>query len=121
MNPVQNGVIILNIEVLRTIFPMSINSHLLPDNETVLIAVDGRFDDTQEKAFVEAMREYPQGEKGYLLDLANASMVASAGIGLILMLSQYSSVRHKVKISNATGIVLSSIMMAHLDKFFEFQ
>ena len=99
---------------------MSINSHLLPDSETVLIAVEGRFDESQENDFLHHLWKYPKGEKGYLLDLSNTQIITSTAIGLIIMMCEYSSVRQKVKISNAKGFVLASLTTAHVEKFVEF-
>jgi anti-anti-sigma factor len=99
---------------------MGITSKLSPDGRQVTITVSGRFDFETHQDFSDTYRQFPKGEKTYLVDLGNADYVDSSALGMLLQLRDHSDkAAGGVLLANANHGVREILRIANFDKLFE--
>lgn len=97
---------------------MAINSSLSADGKTMTLHVNGRFDFSCHQGFVAAYKEYPKGDKYYVVDLKNADHLDSSAMGMLLQLRDYSNKEEQVKIRHPHDGVSEVLKIANFDKLF---
>ena len=99
---------------------MGVTTKLSSETGRVTIGVSGRFDFELHQEFSQAYRQYPKGDKTYLVDLSGADYIDSSALGMLLQLRDHSD-------KSAGGVVLANgnhgvreiLRMANFDKLFE--
>jgi anti-anti-sigma factor len=96
---------------------MSITSSVADNGAIVRIQVTGRFDFATHQEFMRAYKEYPRGEKRFVVDLTNTEYLDSSAMGMLLQLREHSS-GSDVAIQNGNEAVREILRIANFDKLF---
>ncbi len=99
---------------------MSVTRRIDKQKSQVTIAVDGRFDFAQHKAFREAYRDIESKSMKFVVDLSEASYLDSSALGMLLLLRDYAG-------GNASQVVISGcgedvrrvLKIANFEKLFD--
>ena len=99
---------------------MTINTTESDDAKVVTITVEGRFDFSCHQSFMQAYQAYPQGEKEFIVDLAEAEYMDSSALGMLLQLREHSAKESgRVGLINANDSVRKVLEIANFDKLFD--
>lgn len=98
---------------------MTITTTESDDHRTVTLHVAGRFEFAVHKAFMGAYREYPPGEKAFVVDLARADYLDSSALGMLLQLRDHSMRDRRVKISRANDDIRDILRVVDFDDLFD--
>ena len=98
---------------------MSIISAESDDGRVVTIKVSGRFDFSTHQAFARAYKDYPRGEKHFVVDLQNAEYLDSSAMGMLLQLRDHGVEGANVELVNGNDAVCEILRIANFDKLFE--
>ena len=85
----------------------------------VTIKVAGRFDFSTHQDFLKAYRDYPRGEKQYVVDLADADYMDSSAMGMLLQLREHGSKGATVSLRNSNDGIREILRIANFDKLFD--
>jgi anti-anti-sigma factor len=96
---------------------MSITSALSEDRRTVTIKVAGRFDFATHQDFLRAYKEYPKGEKRFVVDLAATEYMDSSAMGMLLQLRDHAS-GQAVELVNGNEAINEILRIANFDRLF---
>jgi anti-anti-sigma factor len=96
---------------------MSITSAFSDDRRTVTIKVVGRFDFAAHQDFRRAFKEYPKGEKRFIVDLATTEYLDSSAMGMLLQLREHAS-GQTVELVNGNEAINEILRIASFDKLF---
>ena len=98
---------------------MSISTSIPECGNPITIKVTGRFDFSTHKAFITAYKEYPKGEKDFIVDLSSAEYLDSSAMGMLLQLREYSSKKpSSVVLSNGNAAIREILKIANFEKLF---
>ncbi len=98
---------------------MGITSSESNDGAQVTIHVSGRFDFATHQEFAKAYKQYPKGEKHFLVDLTDADYMDSSAMGMLLQLREYSDKSvGGVTLANGNEGVKEILRIANFDKLF---
>ena len=98
---------------------MSITTTIPESGNPITIKVSGRFDFSSHKAFIAAYKEYPKGEKDFIVDLSSAEYLDSSAMGMLLQLREYSSKKpSSVILSNGNAAIKEILRIANFGKLF---
>jgi anti-anti-sigma factor len=101
---------------------MSITSELSDDQKTVTLKIAGRFDFSTHQDFMKAYKNYPKGEKLYIVDLAQTDYLDSSAMGMLLQLREHSVAQaNNVVLMNGNDAVLEILQIANFAKLFTIQ
>ncbi len=84
----------------------------------VVLGVSGRFDFSCHREFMEAIKSYPKGEKGFVVDLADTEYLDSSAMGMLLQLREHSDRNQPVSLVNSNDEVREILRIANFDKLF---
>ena len=98
---------------------MSIASNVSTDGGTVTIQVNGRFDFAAHQDFMKSYKQYPKGEKRYVVDLKAADYMDSSAMGMLLQLRDYGTKAAKVQLVNGNDGIKEILRIANFDKLFQ--
>lgn len=99
---------------------MSIISTESADGKNVTIEVHGRFDFATHQDFARTYKQYPKGEKAYVVDLKSADYMDSSAMGMLLQLREYSDKgAGGVTLANGNEGVKEILRIANFDKLFK--
>lgn len=98
---------------------MAITTSLSPDERTVTIHVNGRFDFAAHQEFLRAYKAFPRGEKSFVIDLKNAEYMDSSAMGMLLQLRDYGSQAKQMELVNGNDSVREILRIANFDKLFK--
>lgn len=85
----------------------------------IVIAVEGRFDFSQHKAFRDAYKDADAKSSRFVIDLSGASYLDSSALGMLLLLREFvGSDRDRVQITGASDDVARVLKIANFDKLF---
>ncbi len=98
---------------------MSIASNVSADGGTVTIQVDGRFDFSTHQDFLKSYKQFPKGEKRYVVDLQAADHMDSSAMGMLLQLRDHGSGAAKVQLVNGNDGIKEILRIANFDKLFQ--
>lgn len=87
-------------------------------NDTVTIHISGRFDFSIHQDFLSAYKDYPKGEKSYVVDLENADYMDSSAMGMLLQLRDYACKSGHVELRNGNEGIMAILKIANFDKLF---
>lgn len=89
------------------------------DRRGITIHVAGRFDFSCHHTFTQEYREYPKGEKIFVLDLKETEYMDSSAMGMLLQLREYAATEEgNVTLKNANEAVREILKIANFDKLF---
>ena len=98
---------------------MGVTARTDADKSQIVIAIDGRFDFSQHKAFREAYKDADARESRFIVDLSEASYLDSSALGMLLLLREFvGSDRERVRIRGASDDVARVLKIANFDKLF---
>jgi anti-anti-sigma factor len=98
---------------------MSIISELSPDEQSVTIAISGRFDFSTHQDFIQAYKAFPKGEKQFVVDLTHAEYLDSSAMGMLLQLREHSTKEGGgVVLRNGNEAVQDVLRIANFGKLF---
>lgn len=98
---------------------MGITSTESGDGTQVTIFVSGRFDFATHQEFSKAYKQYPKGERTYIVDLSSADYMDSSAMGMLLQLREYSDKgAGGVTLANGNEGVKEILRIANFDKLF---
>jgi len=99
---------------------MSVKVTESDDNSEVTIQVSGRFDFSCHQPFVEGYKDFPKGEKKFVVDLSETEYMDSSAMGMLLQLRDHSAKdRGDVSLVNANESVREILKIANFDKLFD--
>jgi HptB-dependent secretion and biofilm anti anti-sigma factor len=89
------------------------------ERSQIVIAVEGRFDFSQHKAFREAYKDADPKSSRFVIDLSGAAYLDSSALGMLLLLREFvGSDRDRVRITGASDDVARVLKIANFDKLF---
>jgi anti-anti-sigma factor len=97
---------------------MAVSATESDDKTEVTIHVAGRFDFSSHREFMAAYKEFPKGEKKYVVDLENTEYMDSSAMGMLLQLREYSKNGVGVSLANPNEGVSEILRIANFDKLF---
>ncbi len=87
------------------------------DSDEVTIQVSGRFDFSCYQPFVDGYKDYPKGEKRFVVDLNETEYMDSSAMGMLLRLRDHSTKDGgRVALINANESVLEILKIANFNK-----
>ncbi len=89
------------------------------DGVEVTIHVAGRFDFGCHKDFVDAYKDYPKGEKRFVVDLSSTEYMDSSAMGMLLQLREFAVKGDGVVLKNAQEGVKEILAIAKFDRLFK--
>jgi len=98
---------------------MGISSSVSDDGKVVTIRVGGRFDFAVHQQFMLAYKEYPRGEKCFVVDLENAEYMDSSALGMLLQLRDHGQEAGEVSLLNGNTGIQEILRIANFDKLFK--
>jgi HptB-dependent secretion and biofilm anti anti-sigma factor len=99
---------------------MSVMRRVDEQKSQVTIAIDGRFDFAQHKAFRDAYREVDAKQMKFVVDLSGASYLDSSALGMLLLLRDYAGGdTTRVTISGCSEDVRRVLKIANFEKLFQ--
>lgn len=98
---------------------MSVSSSVSNDGKVVTISVGGRFDFALHQQFMMAYKEFPRGEKSFVVDLENAEYMDSSALGMLLQLRDYGQQAGTVELVNGNSGIQEILRIANFDKLFK--
>ncbi|WP_295402943.1 STAS domain-containing protein [uncultured Thiocystis sp.] len=98
---------------------MSVIRRIDEQKSQVTIAIDGRFDFAQHKAFRDAYRDIDPKSKTFVVDLSGASYLDSSALGMLLLLRDFAGGdAGRVAISGCGEDVRRVLKIANFEKLF---
>ena len=98
---------------------MSITRHIDEQKAQVTIAIEGRFDFAQHKAFRDAYRDIDPKAMTFVIDLFDSSYLDSSALGMLLLLREYAgSEKAQVRIIGSGEDVRRVLKIANFEKLF---
>jgi anti-anti-sigma factor len=98
---------------------MGIDSQESADGKQVTIRVYGRFDFSTHQDFARAYKQFPRGQKRFVVDLSDADYMDSSAMGMLLQLREYSDKNTGgVTLANGNDGVREILRIANFDKLF---
>jgi len=88
------------------------------DGRHITLQVSGRFDFATHQDFTHAYKQFPKGEKGFVVDLSNADYMDSSALGMLLQLREHSGKDVGVTLANGNRGIREFLRTAHFDKLF---
>ncbi|WP_428609548.1 STAS domain-containing protein [Sedimenticola sp.] len=88
------------------------------DKEQVLLKVTGRFDFSSHHEFSSAYKQYPKGERRFVVDLSDTEYMDSSSMGMLLQLKEHACGQMPVSLVNANDAVREILQIANFDKLF---
>ncbi|MBK1642001.1 anti-anti-sigma factor [Chromatium okenii] len=99
---------------------MSVMRRVDEQKSQVTIAIDGRFDFAQHKAFRDAYREVDAKQMKFVVDLSGASYLDSSALGMLLLLRDYAGGdATRVTITGCSEDVRRVLKIANFEKLFQ--
>jgi HptB-dependent secretion and biofilm anti anti-sigma factor len=98
---------------------MAITTQESADGKSVIIQISGRFDFATHQEFARAYKQFPKGERSFVVDLGRADYMDSSAMGMLLQLREYSSRDGDVTLSNGNQGVKEILRIANFDKLFK--
>ncbi len=97
---------------------MAVNVTESANGQEVTIHVSGRFDFSAHREFMSSYKEYPKGEKRFIVDLEGAEYMDSSAMGMLLQLRDHGVPGGDVELTNANEGVQEILRIANFDKLF---
>jgi len=98
---------------------MAITSTESDDGKQVTIHVTGRFDFAAHQDFARVYKQYPKGERAFVVDLEQADYMDSSAMGMLLQLREYSDrAAGGVSLANGNEGIKEILRIANFDKLF---
>lgn len=98
---------------------MTINITESDDKTEVTMHISGRFDFSCHHSFVQEYKNYPKGEKSFILDLGATEYMDSSAMGMLLQLREHAVKQDgNVTLINANQAVREILKIANFDKLF---
>ena len=97
---------------------MAISIDQSTDGLAVVIRVTGRFDFSCHQEFSDALRIYPPGERGYVVDFSETDYMDSSALGMLLQLREHADKSAGVSLINGSEGVTEMLRVANFDKLF---
>lgn len=98
---------------------MSVTRRIEKDKSQVTIAIDGRFDFAQHKAFRDAYKDVDPKAMRFVVDLSGASYLDSSALGMLLLLREFAGGdAGRVSITGCGDDVRRVLKIANFDKLF---
>ncbi len=100
---------------------MGVTARIDKEKGLVTIAIDGRFDFAQHKAFRSAYKDADTKAMHFVVDLSDASYLDSSALGMLLLLREHvGSDPSRVRITGSGEDVRRVLRIANFDKLFTF-
>lgn len=103
---------------------MSLTSQVIDDGNTVIIAINGRFDFGVHREFRVAYEkaETKTPHPRYIVDLRNTEYMDSSALGMLLLLREHAGGdKADVLISHCGPVIREILNIANFDKLFKIQ
>ena len=88
------------------------------DGNTITICITGRFDFATHRDFTHAYKQFPRGEKSFVVDLRGAEYMDSSAMGMLLQLREHGNKNGSVTIANSAPGIREILRIANFDKLF---
>ncbi len=99
---------------------MSVKVTESENGNEVTIQVSGRFDFSCHHSFIEGYRNYPKGEKKFVVDLTQTEYMDSSAMGMLLQLRDHSiKDGSDVALINANESIQEILRIANFNKLFD--
>ena len=99
---------------------MSVTRRIDKERSQVVIAIDGRFDFAQHKAFSDANRDKDARSKRFVVDMSDSSYLDSSALGMLLLLREHvGGDPARVRITGSSEDVRRVLKIANFDKLFQ--
>ena len=98
---------------------MSVAAMESSDGGTVTIKVNGRFDFAAHQDFLKSYKQFPKGEKRYVVDLRAADYMDSSAMGMLLQLRDYGTRAAQVQLVNGNDGIKEILRIANFHKLFQ--
>lgn len=101
---------------------MGVTYRIDKDSSLLTIAIDGRFDFAQHKAFRDAYKDVDPKAMRFVVDLSSASYLDSSALGMLLLLREYAGGdASRVMITGCGEEVRRVLKIANFEKLFTLQ
>lgn len=98
---------------------MSVTRRIDKERSQVVIAIDGRFDFAQHKAFRDAYRDMDARSMRFVVDLSDASYLDSSALGMLLLLREYvGGDAGRINITGCGDDIRRVLKIANFEKLF---
>jgi anti-anti-sigma factor len=97
---------------------MTITATTSPEQDEVTLHVSGRFDFSMHQEFIRAYKEFPKGEKRFIVDLKGADYMDSSAMGMLLQLREHGDKKAGVRLINSNDGIREILRIANFDKLF---
>jgi anti-anti-sigma factor len=97
---------------------MSVLAKESEDQKQVTIYVSGRFDFSCHQEFSGAYKQYPKGERLFVVNLSATEYMDSSSMGMLLQLREHASHEASVVLDKANESVKEILKIAQFDKLF---
>ena len=97
---------------------MTISTATSPEQDEVTFHVSGRFDFSMHQEFIRAYKEFPKGEKTFVVDLKGADYMDSSAMGMLLQLREHGDKKAGVRLVNGNDGIREILRIANFDKLF---
>ena len=96
---------------------MAVNSS--ESGGVVTLYIGGRFDFAMHQDFLTAYKEFPKGEKQFVVDLGSAEYMDSSAMGMLLQLREHASKDKRLALTNGSDGIKEILRIANFDKLFD--
>ncbi len=98
---------------------MGVTARIDPDQRTLTIAVEGRFDFSQHRDFRNAYQNVTPSSMQFVVDLSRATYLDSSALGMLLLLREHvGGDPGSVRITGSNEEVRRVLKIANFDKLF---
>ncbi len=98
---------------------MSITSFFSSEDNSLTIAIKGRFDFASHQSFCDAYEGKGEGIEVYRIDMKDVSYLDSSALGMLLLLKDYSKGAAKIHITNCSDDVRKIFEISNFKQLFE--
>ncbi|GHD44792.1 anti-anti-sigma factor [Marinobacter persicus] len=98
---------------------MPISAHRIENGQTLVIAVEGRFDFSSHQAFRDAYEQADGGVERYIVDLSDTTYLDSSALGMLLLLRDHAGGdAASISIENCNSDVRRILSISNFEQLF---
>lgn len=101
---------------------MTVNIRRLDDSNTIIIAIEGRFDFSLHTLFRNSYKDEELNDGVFIVDLAQTQYLDSSALGMLLLLKEHAeTMGSTVILKNPNQDILDVLHIASFDKLFNIE
>lgn len=98
---------------------MSVNTRRSDDGETLIIAIEGRFDFSTHQAFRDAYEKSSEGVRHWVVDMSDTTYLDSSALGMLLLLRDFAGGDNaSIRIENCNSDVRRILTISNFEQLF---